>query len=136
MAWATRADLAARFSTSAIDEMESAGAIVAVALSDAEAEVAGYVGKAVALPLATVPDTLVRLVCIVARYNLWQRQLADDHPAYVAYREAVKELRDIADGRIILPINSGTGETTTDGTFAVKTRAPVFTDTVFAGMVL
>lgn len=136
MAWADRIDLESRFSLEAISQLEEGGAVVADALADAEAEAAGYVGKAVALPLVTVPDTLKRLVCQIARYNLWRRDLADDHPVYLSYRDAIRELRDIADGKISLPINSGTGETAVDGTFAVKTRTQIFTADLLGTMAL
>lgn len=136
MTWATRADLESRFSVAAIAEMEDGGADVAEALTDAEAEAAGYVGKAVSLPLTSVPDTLKRMVCMIARYNLWRRDVAEDHPVYIAYRDTLKALRDIAEGRVSLPIDGGAGEVTVNGTFAVKTRAQVFTDATFAGMVL
>lgn len=136
MAWADRIDLESRFSLEAISQLEEGGAVVADALADAEAEAAGYVGKAVSLPLVTVPDTLKRLVCQIARYNLWRRDLADDHPVYLSYRDAIRELRDIADGKISLPINSGTGETAVDGTFAVKTRTQIFTADLLGTMAL
>lgn len=136
MAWADRIDLESRFSLEAISQLEEGGAVVADAIADAEAEAAGYVGKAVSLPLVTVPDTLKRLVCQIARYNLWRRDLADDHPVYLSYRDAIRELRDIADGKISLPINSGTGETAVDGTFAVKTRTQIFTADLLGTMAL
>jgi phage gp36-like protein len=136
MAWATRSDLESRYSVSAIADLEAGGANVTDALADAEAEAAAYVGKAVSLPLSVIPDTVKRLVCQLARYNLWRRDLPEEHPVYLSYRDAVKELRDIADGKIVLPINAGEGETTADGVFCVKARSAVFTADAFAGMVL
>ena len=127
MAWANRADLEFRFSEQSIAELEEGGAVVRSALADAEAEAAGYIGRAVSLPLAIVPDTVKRLVCVIARYNLWQRHLPEDHPVYLAYRDAVRELRDIADGRVALPIAGGTSEATTDGAYVVKSRQQAFT---------
>lgn len=127
MAWANRADLEFRFSEQSIAELEEGGAVVRSALADAEAEAAGYIGRAVSLPLAIVPDTVKRLVCVIARYNLWQRQLPEDHPVYLAYRDAVRELRDIADGRVALPIAGGTAEASTDGIYVVKSRQQAFT---------
>ena len=101
----SRADLEQRLSAMDIAQMgdltaagtETPGAVNA-ALSDAHAEVMGYVG-AVPIP---APEMLKRLVCDVARYNLYQRHLAEDHPVMLAYLQAVKQLRDIADGRIRL----------------------------------
>ncbi len=136
MAWATRSDLQTRFSVEAINELEDQGALVTDALADAEAEAAGYIGKAVSLPLADVPDTVKRIVCLIARYNLWQRQLPEDHPVYLAYRDAVKELRDIAEGRVALPISGGAGEAAVNGIFAIKTRAAAFTPEKLGRMAL
>jgi phage gp36-like protein len=73
------------------------------ALADAEAEVMGYVRAATSAEIPDpAPDTLKRLVAIVAHYNLWRRQCSEDHPVYIAYRDAVRELRDIATGKVAL----------------------------------
>lgn len=76
------------------------------ALSDAEAEVMGYVRSIVnpALLPDPAPDLLKRLVCDVARYNLFQRHIHDDHPVIVAYRQSLTTLRDISSGKLALPL--------------------------------
>lgn len=136
MAWATQADLEARYGADAIADLVLGGASVADALADAEAEAAGWVGRVATLPLSSVPDALKRIVCTIARYNLWRRDLAEDHPVYIAYRDARKELEAIAAGRIALPIAAGTGELTPEGGAVVVASTRVFTDTLMAGALL
>ncbi len=115
----TRAEMESRLGESDIALLadrsgagEDPGAVDA-ALRDAEAEVMGYVSIATSASVPDpAPDILKRLVTIVARYNLWRREVAEDHPVYIAYRDAVRELREIAAGRIALPFGeeaSGTG---------------------------
>jgi len=131
MAWASRSDLESRFGSAAIADFEAGGASVADALSDAEAEAAGYIGRAVDLPLPIVPDTVRRIVCTLARYNLWRRDLHEDHPAYLAYKDALKELDAIASGRIVLPLSGGTAETSAPCAVAVSS-VRIFTDDLMA----
>lgn len=102
MAWATRANLESRFGATAIADLETGGASVSNALSDAQSEAEGYISAAVELPFEAVPDSVVRIVCAIARYNLWRRDLQEDHPAYIAYKDALKELQGIATGAIKL----------------------------------
>lgn len=137
MAWATQADLEARYGADAIADLVSGGAVVADALADAEAEAAGWIGRVAELPLATVPDTVKRIVCTLARYNLWRRDLPEDHPVYLAYRDARKELEAIAAGRMSLPIDAGGGELAPEGGGAVVISSTrVFTDDLMAGALL
>jgi len=128
MAWATRANLESRFGTTAIADLETGGASVSYALSDAQAEAEGYISAAVELPFVTVPDSVVRIVCTIARYNMWRRDLQDDHPAYIAYKDVVKELQGIANGSIKL-FNETTAPTINPGA-TPSSRVSVFTDDV------
>lgn len=125
MAWATRANLESRFGTTAIADLETGGASVSNALSDAQSEAEGYISAAVELPFVTVPDSVVRIVCTIARYNLWRRDLQDDHPAYIAYKDVVKELQGIATGAIKL-FNETTTPTVSVGA-TPGSRVSVFT---------
>jgi len=109
----TRAELEQRMSgadLSQLADMSAAGSettgMVDATLLDAESEVLGYVRSAVnpALLPDPAPDLLKRLVCDVARYNLFQRHLHEDHPVMIAYRAALATLRDIASGKLALPL--------------------------------
>lgn len=106
----TRAELETRLGAETVlqlTDLENLGLAnaerVNAALSDAEAEVMGYVRAATSAPIPDpAPDTLKRLVAIVAHYNLWRRQCTEDNPVYIAYRDAARELRDIATGKVAL----------------------------------
>lgn len=106
----TRAELETRLGAETVKQLtdlENLGvansARVDAALADAEAEVMGYVRAATSEAIPDpAPDTLKRLAAIVAHYNLWQRSCKEDSPVYVAYRDAVRELRDIATGKVVL----------------------------------
>jgi phage gp36-like protein len=106
----TRTELETRLGAETVKQLtdlENLGvanaARIDAALTDAEAEVMGYVRAATSEAIPDpAPDTLKRLVAIVAHYNLWKRQCKEDHPVYIAYRDAVRELRDIATGKVSL----------------------------------
>jgi len=140
MALLTRAELEKSLSPQDVAQLADLEAIgfesdgtVDTALANAEAEVLGYLGvdAATPLPAQTLTD-LKRMAVAVTRYNLYQRHVSEDHPVYLAYRQVVQELKDIAAGRkpILLPQETPTGT----GTHA---HAPdrVFTDTRLTGMV-
>ena len=101
-------------------------AAIAAAIADADAEINSYVAPRYALPLTDVPDIVKRLSAMIARYNLWRRDLPEDHPAYVAYRDALKTLQQIAGGTVSLPIASGTAGATPVGGVAYASPAAVF----------
>lgn len=111
-------------------------AAITTALSDAEAEILGYVRLVATLPLIDVPEILKRICAVVARYNLWRRDIPADHPAYISYRDAVKELQQIASGQIALPIVAGnnTGANAAAASFTVASSARTFSDTALSAM--
>ena len=102
MDYLTRADLEARFGATLIADLETGGAVVAGAISDASAEVDSALAARYALPLSDVPGVLLRIAAQIARYNMWRRDVPADHPAYVAYKDALKDLARIADGSVNL----------------------------------
>jgi len=110
---------------------------IATALSDAEAEILGYVRLVAPLPLTDVPDILKRICAVVARYNLWRRDVPDTHPAYISYKDAVKELQQIASGQIALPItagnNTGANAASSAG-FASTSSVRTFSDAAMTAM--
>lgn len=104
----TRAELEQRLSPQDIaqladldgDSIENAG-FVAACLSDAESEALGWV-RSVGQVTDPAPEVLKRVVCDIARYNLYQRHLPEDHPVVVAYRQAIETLKGIAAGHIVI----------------------------------
>lgn len=74
-----------------IDEAEVAGAAEAAAI-----EIDPYLAGKTAVPLASVPDPVRRLACVLTRFNLY----TFDPPEHVQrqYDASIRTLRGIADG--------------------------------------
>lgn len=89
-------------------------AVAERALTDATAEIDGYLAARYALPLEHVPVVLVRLCADLARYYLF-----DDHaPEQVSerYKAAVEMLRRISTGQVALGVSDqGERPETADG---------------------
>jgi phage gp36-like protein len=107
MPYATQADLETRFGVDELTQLtDRTGAgvpdagIVARALSDADAEIDGYLASRYALPLATVPPVLARIACDIARYRLWEDRASEE--VRRRYEDARRALESIAKGVISL----------------------------------
>ncbi|MFM9881202.1 MAG: gp436 family protein [Burkholderiaceae bacterium] len=120
MTYAKAADLTARFGereltqlTDRDDTGQTNVGLVNRALQDATAFIDSYIGRVYALPLRgcakpvvvpgaapeyVPPPVLTRLACDLARYYLYT-DLADDHEAARRYKNAVRDLADIASGK-------------------------------------
>ena len=119
MTYAAQADLVTRFGGDEIAQLSerygigttSAAEVIAAALADADVEIDGYLAGSYTLPLASVPQLVVRLACDIARYRLWKDQAGDK--VRQGYEDAVDLLRRIAAGTVKLTIagvvSDGTG---------------------------
>jgi phage gp36-like protein len=103
MPYATQADLEARFGVDELTQLtDRVGAgvpdagIIARALSDADAEIDGYLASRYALPLATVPPVLARIACDIARYRMWEDRASEE--VRIRYEDARRALESIAKG--------------------------------------
>lgn len=104
MTYALRADLEARFGTGELTQRETmlpAGAVVQ-ALTDADSVINGYVMGRYSVPLNPVPSNLVRVACQLARYAILGN--AADDRARKDYEDAMGWLKDVAAGRVNLPL--------------------------------
>ncbi len=137
MAYAVQADLVERFGEAELIRLTDRGtpstgqidaAVVSRALSDAEAEINGYLASRYTLPLATVPEILKRLTCDLARYLLYDDVAPDQ--IRDRYKDAVALLKGIAEGKVSLGLSTAPpvqGETdtlaarTADRTFSKET---------------
>lgn len=136
MTYATQQDLVDRFGELELVQLTDRVNIpvstidpvpVARALADASALVDGYLTKVVKLPLAVVPETLVKKTADIARYYLHGKAADKDSPVTRAYTEAMAWLRDVSRGLVEL---SAGGETPApSGGGSVQAVAPnrVFT---------
>lgn len=78
------------------------------AVADADATIDGFLSRAgYTLPLAPVPGIVAAWSRDIARYLLHKDRIADDRadPIARAYRDAMKLLRDTADGKFSLGLN-------------------------------
>lgn len=111
MAYATRADLVAAFGAGEIAQLEAQGRDIGAALQVAEAEANSYLGARYQLPVAPASAKLTRVVCDLARYQLFG-VMSEGEPKDRA-QAAVAWLRDVAARRASIegavPAASGVG---------------------------
>lgn len=73
------------------------------AISDANAEIEGYLSSRYSAPVTPVPTTLVRVACDIARYYLYD-DMATEHVSK-RYNDAVAFLKGVARGDISIGIS-------------------------------
>jgi phage gp36-like protein len=108
MPYATQSDLVARFGSAELAQLTDrvAGtaidaAVVAAALADADALIDGYLAQRYALPVTPTPALLLRAAADIARFLLHGKSAGE--AVRNAYDDALRVLRDLADGRAALP---------------------------------
>ncbi len=112
-------DLTDRANTGAIDAV-----VLGQALADADAKIDGYLASRYTLPLATVPGSLVRIACDIARYFLYDNHATEE--VRNRYKDAEKFLVSLGKGEITLgPDPSGTQVV---GSPEVSTPGRIFTN--------
>lgn len=73
------------------------------AISDANAEIEGYLSSRYSAPVTPVPTTLVRVACDIARYYLYD-DMATEHVSK-RYNDSVAFLKGVARGDISIGIS-------------------------------
>ena len=81
------------------------GTVLDRALSKASAIIDGYVGARYSLPLPAIPPTLTALSLDIARYQMGHYGIESDPRK--RYEDALKMLRDIANGTLSLGLPEG-----------------------------
>jgi len=81
-------------------------------LVDATGIIDSRVGAVVAVPFVDPPDLIVGLCADIAAYRAWlsfrgSKDLGEEDPFVLRYRDAVALLRDIAKGDAVIPPTSG-----------------------------
>ncbi|MBJ9373346.1 MULTISPECIES: gp436 family protein [Acinetobacter] len=109
--YATEEDLIKRFGNEVetLKSMLPEGAI-AEALQDATEEIDSYVAVKYSLPLPSIPSTLQRIACNIARYRLYFQQPTDE--VENRYKAEIDFLKRIADGKAVLNILNQDNEVT------------------------
>jgi len=112
MSYAVLADLVARVGDTELRQIADRDRdlipdqdVIDAAIADADNLINGYVGTRYQVPLASVPDLVRTWSVSIARYIL-HRNGAPDHVAQ-DYKDAISGLKDVAGGRLALPIASG-----------------------------
>ncbi|ATG74439.1 hypothetical protein AN401_11720 [Zobellella denitrificans] len=107
MSYADLAEMQARYGADELATLTSRDfsgqlneAVLAEALSDAQATIDGYLASRYRLPLAAVPVVLTRICCVLARYYLEQGRATDQ--ARQDYEDAVRWLEQVARGVVSL----------------------------------
>ena len=103
--YASRADLESRFGEAEIanlEVMQSTPNAIDEALQDATEEIDSYVAVKYQLPLPSVPSTLKRVACNIARYRLYFQQPTEEIEN--RYKAEIDYLKRVADGKAILNI--------------------------------
>lgn len=128
MSYATLTTLTDRFGLTTLVSLTDRGAVatgvvdedvIDRALADADALIDGYLAGRYVLPLASVPPLVAGIAAVVAFWNLHIG--SPDEKVRKDYDDAMRQLRDIADGRLKLPVagvepagTGGTGVRTND----------------------
>lgn len=137
MMYATVTDLVERFSEREVIELtdlENVGqidqAVANRALTDATAEIDGYLATRYRLPIAEAAPRMLSLLCTdIARFRL-QTGVSTEQ-ARERYEDAVATLKGIARGEINLPLQAP--PSATGMPLAVPGRARVFDDDTMRG---
>lgn len=122
MAYCVKADMVSRFSEVELIQLtdrDDLGVIndtvLDLSIDDASAEIDGYLGK-YTLPLVTVPLSLTRISCDIARYYLYDDMVPSEGVVKQRFEDALKFLRAVAKGDISLGVDdSGDSPEASDG---------------------
>lgn len=134
MAYATAADMQARYGLDELVARTDRNATGAVdttvlnrALSDADAEIDGYLAARYRLPLPTVPPMLARIACDIARYRLWEDMASDE--VRRRYEDARRLLEALSRGTVSLGLPASLPDSQKPGLSMAAAKsgpAPVF----------
>lgn len=102
--------------------------IVAAHIGDAVSLIDGFLAKRYTLPLGMVPSALTKIAADIARFNLHGDNATKDSPVERNYQAAMKWLRDVASGLVVIddagvvPTAAGGGQIQTSTPNRVFTR--------------
>lgn len=91
---------------------------VETAIKDASDEIDLYIGKVTTLPIPAVPPSLLRICADIARYRLQGRRPMEE--VTQRYKDAMKVLSDIANGKADLGLPDPTSNTSGGSVYADK----------------
>lgn len=95
--------------------------LLQVALADSSSQIDGYLGGRYKLPLATVPQNLVRICCDLARYHLTSKSsVTMTEEVENRYKLCLKELENISKGVVSLSLDEEAAAESADGENTVQ----------------
>lgn len=115
LALLTRLTDRAEVATGALDQ-----SVIDQAILDTGAVIDGYLARRYVLPLDQIPDLLGDLALAIAIYKL--HIYAPDPKIEADYKDAMRALREIGEGKISLPVSEGTLKSTGTGGAQVTDR--------------
>lgn len=132
MSYATQQNMIDRFGQQELAELtdRTNGAVIDAtvlgqALTDADAEINGYLASRYTLPLVSVPPILTKFAADIARYQLYDTRASEQVKA--RYDDAIKFMKSLASGLVSLgldPVNQPVADV---GGVQVQANARVFT---------
>lgn len=126
--YATRQDLEARFGFSEIanlEAMQTSVSSIADALQDADEEIDSYIAVKYQLPLPSVPSTLKRVACNIARYRLYFQRPTEE--VENRYKAEIDFLKRVADGKAVLNILNESNQVTEEKPVNAPSTMPIGT---------
>ncbi len=115
MSYSTPTEMKARFKETELVDLtnpndlaatEIVDAALQVALDDASGEIDALLAKRYTTPIESPPTVLVSVCCAIARYNLYSGRSTEE--VETRYTNATKLLKEMANGKVDLGVNSGT----------------------------
>lgn len=95
--------------------------LLQVALADSSSQIDGYLSGRYKLPLATVPQNLVRICCDLARYHLTSKSsVTMTEEVENRYKFCLKELENISKGVVSLSLDEEVAAESADGENTVQ----------------
>lgn len=95
--------------------------LLQVALADSSSQIDGYLSGRYKLPLATVPQNLVRICCDLARYHLTSKSsVTMTEEVENRYKFCLKELENISKGVVALSLDEEAAAESADGENTVQ----------------
>lgn len=110
-------------------------AVIEAALSDACADIDGYIGGRYQLPLTTVAPVLHRSACDLARYYLYDNRLDEQHPAARRYKAVIRLLEQISKGQVLLGIDQSADSASHTDTVQIESCDTVFNRAAAKGFI-
>lgn len=126
--YATRQDLEARFGLDEIanlEAMQTSASSIADALQDADEEIDSYIAVKYQLPLPSVPSTLKRVACNIARYRLYFQRPTEE--VENRYKAEIDFLKRVADGKAVLNILNESNQVTEEKPVNAPSTMPIGT---------